>query len=370
MLNIIIDKLRIAVKRNVFEDREELFAYRDKLKRVLKKYFKDNCYKVHIVRGYLIIEFFPATYKRDDGINIQGMTEEDFYNLFNKLQLLSHEYLVHFNVTEIHLTKNYLVTEDVKNYLKMLLKIKPKQRFYQIPFDNDEGDTVNFTRLRQDKSSINDYTKNKIIKFYAKKEQLQSQKRLTDISKIKLRGKLQEWEQETLGKSYNLKTNEVDLTDLNIVRAEIAYKDSYFTNHVYKGIEKEIDSVSLKRKRSYIAGKNTSDYIEKNLPLLAMIELLQKNNLYNTLDYFYRKELKKILFYENPGSFESIGNIYTIGLQFINIDEPDLYYLKNLLLQAGFDRDNINKKLNTLNKGIKLNKYYKKLYNHIFNSSE
>lgn len=343
--DIIIDKLKIYTHISNFRDLESLDDKIQTLEGSFLTYFDKNAFDIRRNASYVSITFNPARFNNKN-LNIQMISETELANLLSLLNLLDPISLTHFKIGEIHLTKNFVTSDNFKPYQKVLMNIKPRKRFKPILFEGKKGDSIYFHRLKYDsKNNKNEYTDTKIVKVYDKKAQMESKN--IDTSKLELREVLSKEEQELFGESYNQLDNTLNLTNENLLRIEISYrktelinlKNNLYPNSIYKGA----------------------------LPLEPFINDLKNNNLYQKLDAIFTTELKEILFYHSPNNTEGY-NSFQKALTCIDTNGLDLNYIENVLNKAGYSCKSIKSVLEKINEAIVNDKYYQELYNLIFTS--
>ena len=268
-------------------------------------------------------------------------------------------FLSNIKIAELHIAKNIKLDGKTTDYINTLAELRSAKFFKPIFFRRDDSSSIYFTRLtRKDKD--NEYTNKKIIKFYDKKKHLEYKK--GKISKVILREPLSTIEKADLDGSYYPKDNILDLTNLNLMRVEIAYKSSQSLKTIYNSLD--------------------GSYDIKNLPLATLVNHLKTRTLYRELDKLFIKELKNSIFRFVPGkkikTKAKKGNVYTEILPLLNLGamlnkDSDLYYIKNILITAGFsgnrnkDKERpIRAKADILSQGIIKNPHYNKLYDALF----
>ncbi|MEI8390552.1 MAG: hypothetical protein WCG23_11800 [bacterium] len=301
--------------------------------KILSIYFPEYDYFCYRRYGRLYINFNPTrAYREKDTINLQMIPNDVFLNLLKKLGIVDLDILVGsnlikgFQITEMHLTKTFMVNNHVSNsYVPMLLtEIPYKDCFSPVLHQSIESDSCYFHRLA--KNDEKHYTFSKIIKFYDKKFQLYKR----GYGKIKLREQLSNEEAELLQDHYNKVTNTLTLNEnLNLLRIELAYT-SKSVGYIY---ERLVDTGKKNRK----------------LSLRIVTDCLKRGNLYDKLDAVFTEQLNSSIFCNELASttdtkaFSKNTPYYKRILPFMDLDKDDLLYLKMLLKDLGYTNSEINK---------------------------
>lgn len=367
--NIIVDKLRIAVpsadivkeiaiknKKNMTDEeiRQELISLKERLVNALKKHLPRKAFVIMKRYSYFIIEFNPTRYNRQfgaghDDVNLQMIPEEIFLKVFKAIEAVEPIIVQKAHVVELNLTKNVLLSEEVHNYIDMLLNIRPAHGLHPVSFGSKDSKSVYFTSLKRDLKE-KDYVGTRLLKFYNKTYELQFVKG-KDVSKLKLRESLTDEEKQQLGSRYSEINNTVDLDGANLLRVEATY----------------LHSRQLSKAARFIGGEG-----DTKLTVLSITGLLAQNRLYNHFDKFFEAEFKEFIFCNdiNTALSES-GKKYTQILPTLSLGEnlgleSEMYFFMNLLETAGMCKSTIDKKLVTINSGIVNNMFYKELYDALF----
>ena len=372
--DIIVDKLRIVIpleKIKLFllgydEYRDEKDFFQN-LEEALSDCFPKGAYRIYKRYRYYLIEFNPTRMRTafafgldrtlssgrfNDEFNLQMIPEVILLGLFQKLGLTISGISNYFNVVELNITKNFVLNENVNDYIKMLANAKP-YRINPIYFKGERGYSIYFSSLTN-KNRRKEYSENRIFKFYDKKAELCT-KTKNNVSSIKLREKLTEYEQSLLGKAFDSENNIIDFTDVNFLRIELTYKLSNSLKKVCNALEGNEDN--------------------KCLPLSVVIKHLKENTLYSGLDKFFKDKLEEYIFCNNPEEeiiIEEKSKVHTKALPSLKLGgllntDSDLYYLKNILKNLAFGDSAIIEKLKNINSSIITNPYYDELYNLIYN---
>lgn len=368
MLNdLLIDKIRFAavINENILDvEKKNLFKIKARLENTLKNYFPKDAFRVYKIYKQFFIEFNPTKFdwlgsRRENGNNLQMIPEEVLKELLDKLRPTIEEILPleRFNVVEINLTKNFQVENKAQDYLDMLLNTSPKG-VHPVLFKSKSGQSVYFSYLKRDNKD-KEYTGYNIIKFYDKIAELEC-KTGGNLSNIRLREKLSDAEKEIFEDKYNKSSNSINLEGTNLLRVEITYKRSQNLKKIANFFVKNI-------------GGSINKPNPKNLSLNVVFDLLERNIFYSGLEQFYREELKKKIFYNNPNadnnkkktnSYNTALKNLLLGNNLENI-ESEMYYLENILEAA--DMKNISGHLKSMGENIVRQQLYNELYNAIFN---
>lgn len=279
---LLIDKLRFYIDDKYFSN-----AYKSKfienIDKVKSSYYSDNAFMLDTSRHRISLEFTPTRYRTKEGqtdTNLIMPTEQELFELFKELGFYDlHDNIYNsFIVSKIDLAKNFYTQYTVPRYIKML-----KNRKYRAglkPIQNTSNVTNTSLILSTLKKNYADknIVGNKVILFYDKVQELKDKAYLNDIY---LPVPLPLEDVSILPKrAYNSHLPNLALDNLHILRCELQYANS----------------IKLKKISDFISNATNSH----DLRLATLLDLLQEENLYNTLERFYTNELRNRVFFNEP----------------------------------------------------------------------
>lgn len=349
--NILIDKFKIIGKVN--SNNKELFqSLQKEIKAGMEKHFAPNSYCCTFSKSQCSfrLEFTPTRYFEDIELlenftdtNLDMPNEEILFSLFEECGFYNSSYaeiLETLSINTIHLTKNFVMNNPIEGYIKYL-----DRKTYKYLLNSSlkyltqtGGETLVISNKTQDKTKFQTNAIDREFMFYDKSKQLLNK---ANLKKAILKTRLSEQEIALLpDKAYRHPA--LILERINLLRVELKYNSGVKT--------KAIENYLLNTKGS------------KTLKLTTFLDLLKAQRLYNSLDEFYRAELKKYVFLDEIINDNSKLNCKEqILAQFYNVLSLDL--IRSIYEDCGLKRNfkGLQKKL------VKycLPEEYKELYEKI-----
>ena len=334
--DIKIDKLRLTHSKTDVDTIQH-----KKIVERLKAKFRNACTFSKINDNYYSIT--PTKLIRDNNVthNLQMPSEKELLRAL-KYCTLNPFVREGINVTEIHLTKDIILSHNPDEYINFIAGMKLPSLTPVMYSSNSEGKSV---YLAPPKRDIDDeeYTGNFVIKFYNKTLEYLSH---NEDPVAKLNEPLTCKEQKLVGEAYNKKENSLDISKVNILRVEIVYKTSKVLMPVIKTLS-----------------DNT-----KELSFFSIIRELEKNSLYLTLEKVFNSTLKKYVFFQVKSAMEmteGYDRIKSLAVDLLAISE-EFYHYKAIFNDMGMK--NQFSELQTIVRKIKPESdLYIELYDKFFN---
>lgn len=330
-----IDKLRLSYKK------EETTTINQITER-LKKSFHKACTYSKMNDVYHSITPTKLIRKLDVFHNLQMPREKKV------LKALKKSFVNEQNtkVTEIHLTKDILLSENPDEYIDLIAGMKLSSLIPVCYSSNAEGKSV---YLVPPKREIDDeeYTGNFIIKFYNKTQEYLLH---NDSPIVQLNEYLNRKERSLAGEAYNVKENTLDISKLNILRIEIVFKTS-------KALMPVINS---------LLGKSEAN----ELSLTSILDKLRTESLYGALDETFNQTLKKYVFNQVCKAKDFIGEFDRIKALAVDClaQSDEYYHYKSIFTDIGMK--NQFSELQTLVRKIRPeSELYNELYYKLFGAS-
>ena len=282
---ILIDKLRISFPVLILSEAgHTINSYISKAKNILSNYFPERAYSVSYSRGEIKITLTPTRFKPPNiavftDTNIEMPDEEWLLNLLLELGFENRRLSEIARIVLIHLTKNIITINPATQYINFLYDYHLKGRYSSGFIYSDESNhTLRIATIRKniEKSDTNGQFS---IIFYDKIRELADKANLRHIDLKEPLTDSEKAELDALDIFYNKTFNRLDLYNLNLLRCELQYK--------YK---EKIKPLAI------FLNDNSND----TLTISTVIELLEKNTLYEKLNDFYIKKLKEVIFYKEP----------------------------------------------------------------------
>lgn len=286
--NILIDKLRISLKLN-----SEFNPYNAKktLDSIMSKYFRKENYTVNYDKSYFRVTFTPTLYLDD----VMEAESKPIYNLkmpeLSKfLLLLKQIYDVLGDngvITWIDITKDVITLLDAHKYIKALSKWKPKYLYNKSAYTSATKNVTLTLSPRKRNDVVDCKNDNRKITFYSKVSQIKAKTKARFVDNVWLSDEeIELLSKEEYENRYDTEKGRLFFDKLNILRCEQRYK---YSNNI-------------KRITQFLTGLKEED----KLTLPVLIELLEKDELYEKLDEFYTEELRKYVFYHDINEDEDI----------------------------------------------------------------
>lgn len=264
--DILIDKFRY-----VFKKKDISYEDRVAIKECQRYYFEDST--IDYKCGNVLNTFTPTKMTGERGgslsHNLQMPEEDLFCECLSDITLNKPEIQKLSRVTEIHLSKNFLLRIPVSEYICMLAQRSYGKLTIEQISSNKDGSYSLYLTYNHDIDS--DYQVKFVIKFYDKVQEYYKRHKSYIC---KLFEPLTEYEKNLVGSAYNEETRMLDLEGLNILRIEIEYHGS----EKIKPIKLSLD--------------NESDFLSLDL----LIDTMEERKLYTTLDKIFTETLKKLVF--------------------------------------------------------------------------
>ena len=320
--NILIDKLRFSAKTNELMNPSEMMH---NLNSIMSKHFRKENYTLNIDKLYLRLTFTPTLYLDDvkamDGkpvLNFEMISENTLLHLLKQIHSILGDTAV---VTWIDLNKGIITEEAVFKYINAL----EKQQF-KYPYRKNECTSkaavtsLILSPVKRYDNEVDTRNTAQQISFYDDVAEITSKTSTRFIDNVYLSD---EEAKQVPEAHYDKRTNRLwlknGLSDLHILRCEQRYK---YTKYI-----KKITHCLLGNK----------DVNELTLPIL--LELLDKKELYQKLDAFYTKTLKKHIFFNDIEQLKDITlnkHEQMIVDELLEYDNIDINSYAHLFREIGY----------------------------------
>lgn len=318
--NILIDKIRITFPAETLSViRFAETDYIEKARETLEKYYPKNAYSVGKSRGEIKITLTPTRFKPPHNfaytdVNIEMPSEKWLLNLFLELGFKNRRFGETARIVWFHLTKNVIVNNPVSLYKKFLLGYPFASRYKSaFVYSSEDNSTLRIATQKRKKEK-EDINGERMIIFYDKVQELRDKANLYSITLKEPLTDEEITELESHGVNYSRRLRSLDLNNLNLLRCEQQYR--------YKEKLKPL---------TWFLNGNTNNVLTIN----TLIELLEKESLYEKLNSFYTQQLQEIIFYNEP-NIKEVKRLNSYQRSFFElIQRADITELKLIYKACG-----------------------------------
>ncbi|RAI14117.1 MAG: hypothetical protein DK841_03255 [Candidatus Melainabacteria bacterium] len=344
--DLLIDKLRFYINDTDF-DINNRAAFLTNIEKVMSSHYPDNAYRLNTSRQRISLEFTPTRYRTNEGqtdTNLIMLEEQTLFELFENLGFydLPENIYNSFIISKIHLTKNFYTQGTVPRYIEMLKKRKYRAGINPIQnTSNSTNTSLILSTLKKDSTNKN-IVGDKVILFYDKVQELRDKASLNDIF---LPSPLSPIDRDILPiGAYHNSQPYLSLQNLHILRCELQYAYS-----------KKLKNIS-----DFISNTTNSH----DLRLATLLDLLQEENLYNTLERFYTNELRNRVFFNEPITQEvHLSKHEKLLAELIKVNKISATRL--LGMYKGSQKNSLSRVLKKLQMTDSSNKLYVELYRKV-----
>lgn len=279
--DVLIDKLRISLK---LSGEINQYMAKKRLDDIISKHFRKGNYTVNFDKSYFRVTFTPSLYldnveeaKNKPILNMQMPEVSKFLLLLKQIYEVLGGSAV---ITWIDITKDVFTLLDAVKYIKAMSKRKYKYPYNKSEYTS-ETDCVTLTLSPHKRKDVIDCKNdNRVITFYSKIKEVKSKTNTRFIDNVSLSDEEKElFSKEEYKDRYVAETGRLYIDNLKILRCEQRYK---FSNNI-------------KRITNILTDSKDND----KLTLALFIKYLENGELYNKLNEFYTKELRKYVFYDD-----------------------------------------------------------------------
>lgn len=331
---VFIDKLRFVLNRYFLifylsQKDETLEHYIEKVKQFFYEHFPKNAFRI-VAKGSkgIYIEFNPTRFFPKNtmdiftDVNIQGISEHNLLYIFDELgflEMLNESPKIFGNITRLHLTKNFIVEEPVREYTSVIAQRNCNK------FKVTEFETFGISVATQKRNKEKDATtmKRQTV-LYDKPEEIENKK---NIDEIVLKYPLTDNEKTLIPKiciskkgNYDCLTN---ISNLKMLRVEIQYNSNDKMKKLAENLQQK----------------------DKNLKISTLVKLLKSETLYNNLNDYYTCQLKESIFTINPYDEPDMSKLTQYDKLFIDLHNETKTNIKELqALYNDYRKDSIAKR--------------------------
>ena len=275
--NILIDGFKFYATI----DEAPYYSIKEPIMKALEKHFFKNAYSFSYKYKKLFISFNPTRYfwgdLHGDDYNLDMPPEEELYKFFIEMGFyeMTETLLNSFNISLIHLCKNFLMAKIIIEYIRYMRKRSFKKKFKPLEM---KADAPTLTLATLDRGYDDCKAKDRKFILYGKVKELKDK---TGKSPLLVRLKIPLTSEEKAlipAEYYNEESLVINLDNLNILRFEQQY----------------MHKAKLEPLARFLQGEDYKD----GLKLSTFLKLLEQGQLYKKLDEFYTMQAKEIVFFD------------------------------------------------------------------------
>lgn len=335
--DILIDKFRYAYKKSDISHEDII-----NMRLCQNYYFPDS--SIDYKCGNILATFTPTkmTGERGDNSshNLQMPEQDMFFECLSDITLDKPEIQQKCRLTLIHLTKNFLLSKPVNEYISVFTEKQYSRLVPEVISSSNDGSYSLYLRYSHDVDS--EYNPKFLIKFYDKVAEYYKQHK-TYI--CHLQEPLTEYEKSLVGGAYDEEKRTLNLECLNILRIEIEFHGSEKIKPIKLNLDTDRDFLSLD----------------------LIINSLREGKFYTTLDKIFTETLKKLVFNAEEtldSATAELSKIRKLACKLLFTSSRTYHY------KAVADELGLENQFSTINSIIKKivpdSELYQELYNSVF----